>query len=94
MAATQGGRITLRLERPLPDRIEYVGESIAPSGRWPLRASVLLADGVVSLQGDGAPEWLLDYARAMLRTAWRSSKTGATWPRRLNRWRDEPASSG
>jgi hypothetical protein len=90
---SHGGRVTLRLASSTTERVEYVGELVTASSVWVTRATITLADGAVTLATDGAaaaPAWLAAFARATLRTAWRSSRTGASWPRRMNRWRGVP----
>jgi hypothetical protein len=94
---SNGGRFTVRLASSSSERVEYAGELVTPSATWAARAVVTLADGAVDVAADGVtpvPEWLVAFARATLRTAWRSSREGTPWPRRVNRWRVLPAAKG
>jgi hypothetical protein len=63
--------------------------------QWRQNASVELASGKVQwLTASVAeapapsepPPWLLTYAEALLRSAWRARDT-QPWPRRITRWR-------
>lgn len=49
-------------------------------------ATVRISDGNVSFdpwEPSDPPAWLLDSARAVLRSEWRNK----TWPRRITRWK-------
>lgn len=77
--------------------IVYAGELTTPQRSWASRFSVLPTDGRISVEatgenGDPAPAWLVDFAVATLRTAWRAHREGGRWPRRLSRWRRGPDS--
>ena len=81
------GRLILRLVSSGDDGVRYAGELSAQDGTWAVSARVG-AEGEVELERPAdAPEWLVTTTRATLRTAWRSRKAGAPWPRRLSRWR-------
>jgi len=92
MTAAPGGRVSLRLEETSATAVRYEGAVSTADRRWPLSACIALGDGAVSLApGDGTPPgWLLDLARAILRTAARAHRSGVAFPRRLNRWRAGP----
>jgi hypothetical protein len=54
---------------------------------------VELASGALEIADwpTGAPPaWLLSFARALLRSVWRSRISAGEWPRRVTRWRPEP----
>jgi hypothetical protein len=89
-----GGRFTLRLSEHDETLARYELTLATPSSEWSARANVALADGSIDFadwHGDGEPPaWLLQYARAALRSAWRAHAEQG-WPRRLTRWRDAPS---
>ncbi|MEI9937034.1 MAG: hypothetical protein WDO69_07400 [Pseudomonadota bacterium] len=41
-------------------------------------------------EGGVPPDWLLAYARALLRSVLRTKSSDGEWPRRLTRWRPAP----
>jgi hypothetical protein len=85
-----GGKVTLRLVST-GDVVEYAGELDAEGRVSKVRACVDAKDGRVelsALDGEAPPEWLVAFARATLRAAWRATSTGVAWPRRLSRWRE------
>jgi hypothetical protein len=87
-----GGRVTLRLVTSDAERAEYAGEIIAGDLTWASRARVSVPDGAIELSHDrdDPPEWLVSIARSALRVAWRGTRAGASFPRRINRWRPGP----
>jgi hypothetical protein len=94
MQPDTGGRFSLSLE----DRDEACARyalGVATAGQdWLARAVVAVEDGSVDIgawSGTGTPPaWLLQYARAALRSAWHQHRE-VGWPRRITRWRDQPA---
>jgi len=94
MQPDTGGRFSLEL-RAHDDALARYALTFATAGaEWSADAVVTLADGGVDFAawiGDGRPPaWLVQYARAALRSTWRSHMEQG-WPRRLTRWRDAPA---
>jgi hypothetical protein len=93
VTTSQSGRVTLKLKRMDPDRVDYEGELSSGSSRWTVSASVALKDGSVAVSSPAesdTPEWLVKHLRATLRAAFRASSTGTPWPRRVSRWRGGP----
>lgn len=92
-----GGRVLLELEAQDDQRIAYRLTLDTKDAAWTGRAEVLAADGAVTMEGlDGAPPWLVDAARAFVRSLWtaRRGAEPAPWPRRVLRWRPAPALPG
>jgi hypothetical protein len=91
MQPEAGARFSVRLLKSDGEQAEFHVELATPRDQWSAQASIAVADGAVrwgDWQGEGAPpEWLCNYTRALLRSAWRQHAT-AGWPRRLTRWRD------
>jgi hypothetical protein len=90
-----GGRVDLVLSADEGPSVGYRLELTTGEGSWRGAARVDRRDGSVALEGvDAAPPWLVEAARAFLRTAWsaRRSADGPPWPRRIQRWRAAPAS--
>lgn len=92
---THGGRVELRLVLNEATFIRYEALLSERELQWRQAVSVELASGKVQwLTGAGAetaapsepPPWLLTYAEALLRGAWRARDT-QPWPRRITRWR-------
>jgi hypothetical protein len=80
-------------------RVSAVDGSVALDGVSPAADAALAGrppserpanDGASSLAPPPPPRWLVQYARAALRTAWHQHADQG-WPRRLTRWRDVPA---
>lgn len=88
---SQGGRVLLERRHADADGATYRVELRGPDGVWEGEAKVDGRDGAVDMTGlddPAAPGWLVDGARAFLRTAWRDvSGAGGRWPRRIHRWR-------
>jgi hypothetical protein len=97
MQPDTGGRFNLLLLAHDPVRAGYALTLTTAAAEWSTEASVSITDGDVQYgtwRGHGAPPtWLLQYARAALRTAWHAHHEQG-WPRRLTRWRDVPARAG
>ncbi|HVW28339.1 MAG TPA: hypothetical protein VHC69_23410 [Polyangiaceae bacterium] len=87
MAGGNGGRLTLRLVSSDGGSVEYAGELQDADRSWAISARVGVQGEVDVERAPDAPDWLVATARATLRTAWRASKAGTPWPRRLSRWR-------
>ena len=84
---SHGGRITLRRGAVSDGSVEYEGELVTAVSRFPSRVRVALPDGSVEIDAGDAPPWLVELARTTLRAAWRATRAGAEWPRRVSRWR-------
>jgi uncharacterized protein (UPF0548 family) len=93
MLPATGGRFSLRLVDQDASRARFELELGTAEGSWSAQAQVSAGDGSVdwaSWQGPGEPPgWLLQYARAALRSAWHQHREQG-WPRRVTRWRDVP----
>jgi hypothetical protein len=89
-----GARVTVRLAAIDATKADYSVALATAGGSWQARASVVELDGEVALapwEAAGAPpEWLVQAARAVLRSAWQRRRAGHVWPRRLARWRPSP----
>jgi hypothetical protein len=100
-----GGRVELVLEGAHGPELTYRVALVTPSAQWSGRARVAVADGTVSVDVDGpgaspadaagaagAPRWLVEFVRQLLRAAWnarRDESAAAPWPERITRWREE-----
>jgi hypothetical protein len=97
MQPDSGGRFSLRLCDDDATRARYALTLATPSAEWASEVVVSISDGRVEFapwQGEGEPPpWLLQYARAALRSTWRAHADQG-WPRRLTRWRDAPVRAG
>jgi hypothetical protein len=93
MQPDTGGRFTVRLLEHDELQASFHLEIATPGGKWSTLAYVTADAGGVrwnTWEGGGEPpDWLCQYARAALRTAWRQHEQQG-WPRRLTRWRDMP----
>ncbi|HEY3495367.1 MAG TPA: hypothetical protein VGK73_11800 [Polyangiaceae bacterium] len=91
---SHGGRLQAKLAAARDGVAQYELVLSDASGRWAGAASVAEGNGAVSFgawQGQGEPPgWLVEGARALLRTGWQRARTGLPWPRRLTRWRPGP----
>ncbi len=84
-----GGRVLLEREHVDEHEARYRVTLYAPAVELTSIARVRIADGEVTLDpfpGD-APPFLVDGARAFLRTAWTTMRSEGTFPRRVLRWR-------
>ncbi len=90
---SKGGRVVLTRQAVSETQVSYRVDLHTPDGSWSGEAEIAAGDGAVSLTtltGEGEPpDWLLDMARAFLRTVWngRRKEDPPVWPRRLRRWR-------
>ncbi len=90
---SKGGRVVLTRKAVREDEVVYEVRLHAPEGTWQGDATIIIADGAIALPDFGgdaqAPPWLVDMARAFLRTVWsaRRKEDPPRWPRRLRRWR-------
>lgn len=88
MLLSHGGRVTLRLGSVTSTAAEYSGELETAETTFRTELAVGVEDGAIAVHaGTDAPPWLLELARVTLRAAWRATRTGAEWPRRVSRWR-------
>jgi hypothetical protein len=91
MKPHHGGRIELRLLGSDADRVRYDVKLCDPLHEWSGSAEVVPENGIVTLLGlEPAPDWLKELVRTTLRGLWRNSAAEG-WPRRVARWRPEPA---
>jgi hypothetical protein len=94
MQPDTGGRFSLRLLDHDANRASFELVLATAEGSWSARTLVSAEDGNIDWAGWSGPgeppRWLLQYARAALRTAWHQHRDHG-WPRRLTRWRDVPA---
>lgn len=84
-----GGRVSMDLVSVAPEAIVYRAGLFQPDAEWHGEARIDGA-GVVTLERvTGAPDWLVEYARAFLRGEWRARQgpDAAPWPDRITRWR-------
>jgi hypothetical protein len=93
MQPDTGGRFSLLLVDHDAHRASFELVLSTAEGSWSARAQVATADGNVDWAdwsgSSEPPRWLLQYARAALRSAWHQHRE-LGWPRRLTRWRDVP----
>jgi hypothetical protein len=88
-----GGRVVLTRAAVGQAEVTYAVDLHGPGATWAGTATIRLEDGQIdvgTLTGEGEPPgWLLDAARAFLRTVWagRQKEDPPVWPRRLRRWR-------
>jgi len=98
MQPVTGGRFSLSLEGQDEASARYALSLATAGSEWLAHAVVAVADGSVDTSGWSGdagvpPPWLLQYARSALRMAWHQhAEVG--WPRRITRWRDQPARGG
>jgi hypothetical protein len=82
-----GGRVLLDRDGDGADPIRYVAVLSTPTEDWRGAATIAAAGDVTfSWESGEPPEWLVAFARAFLRSQWKSG----SWPSRINRWRDAP----
>ena len=94
MQPETGGRFELRLRASDEERAGYALTLATEGAEWSTEISASAADGEVrsgAWKGAGEPPpWLYRYAQSALRSAWHVHREQG-WPRRLTRWRSEPA---
>jgi hypothetical protein len=90
-----GARVLLDLQRAGDAEIVYRVELHAPEASFAGVASLEVASGKLALgpwtvlRGEGEPEaWMVDGARAFLRTLYKNHVQERDWPRRQLRWRE------
>jgi hypothetical protein len=99
MTPKNGGKIELRLGAATAESADYAAHLQTPFGSFSARVKVgasagpkLVDFGVWTSDAAGEPpEWLTADARAALKAALRTSQSEGRWPRRITRWRPEPA---
>lgn len=89
-----GGRVLLELEDAEGTDVVYRTTLFTPSLEWRAVARIAAEGGAVSFAAwEGAsepPRWLVDAARAFLRSLYNARLTkDEPWPRRVLRWRPE-----
>lgn len=76
----------LKLRERSSEFVRYDAELESANEHLKTLATVRMEDGAVSFEAwepSEPPAWLVDSARAILRTEWRAK----SWPRRIARWR-------
>jgi hypothetical protein len=76
----------LKLREQSSERVRYDAELRSANEHGKSLATIRVEDGAVSFEAwepSEPPAWLVDSARAILRTEWRAK----AWPRRITRWR-------
>ncbi len=100
MTPKNGGKIELRLGPQTGDSAEYQAHLQTAAARFRALVRVGASAGTQLVEfGDwttdaaatAPPEWLMADARAALKAALRTSRAEGRWPRRITRWRPEPA---
>lgn len=87
----RGARVSLELETEGAERITYRCKVLQADVVVDGVAHVFLPQGNVELQAlDGVPEWVRTLLVGLLRSAFRACAEEG-WPRRITRWRKEPA---
>ncbi len=93
MQPDTGGRFSLRLLDHDAQHARFELTLATADSSWSATTVVSAEDGAIDWtgwEGPGEPpRWLLQYARAALRSAWHQHREQG-WPRRLTRWRDVP----
>ncbi|HEX2730365.1 MAG TPA: hypothetical protein VHM70_02120 [Polyangiaceae bacterium] len=85
-----GGRVDLHLQDITATHVTYTVALATATNRWQGVVALAIDDGSLAWQGgqgETAPDWLIEFCRGLLRSAWRTRESVA-WPRRLTRWRD------
>lgn len=93
MQPAHGGRIELKLAQAEPSIARYAISLATRDAEWSGLAFIAVPEGKIEFSGleSGPPPWLVDVARALLRTVYRNHREKGLWPRRLTRWRPEPS---
>lgn len=88
----------LELESVADDAVVYRVHLELPDRTCASRATIALPGGAISFAelSDPAPPWLVESARAFLRTLYRerARDDAGPWPRKLHRWRTERGRRG
>lgn len=87
----RGGRLELSLQGQSSDEFVYELKLLWAEHEVVTPARVTLPEGEVSFAAAQAPAWLASAATAFLRGLYRDAKAGEPLPRRVTRWRAEPA---
>lgn len=88
-----GLRIDISREREGGPPWRYVGDAVTPDARWAMRA-VVEADGTVTVELEDPVPGVAEKARLIVRAAYKHAREideHAAPPRRIQRWRAEPA---
>ena len=99
MTPKNGGKIELKLGPATLESAEYEAhlQTASASFRSLVRVGADASNRQVEFgvwtsdAGGEPPEWLTADARAALKAALRTSQSEGRWPRRIARWRPEPA---
>ena len=87
-----GGRLEFKLVENLAATADYALTIFTPHAEATNRAQVNADTGAIEMgewQGE-APDWLVQFARTLLRGVLRTRQSDGDWPRRLTRWRPDP----
>ena len=93
MRPDHGGRLELKLVQASDASARYALTLFTPESEVTAEVMIESSSGVLEFdawQGPPPPEWLEAFARALLRTVWRSKISDNAWPRRVTRWRPAP----
>jgi hypothetical protein len=88
-----GGRLELKLARASTQSARYTLTLYTLDSELTTQVDVDLASGgleIADWPSGAPPAWLVTFARALLRSVWRSRTSAGEWPRRVTRWRPEP----
>ena len=96
LVPTHGARVLLELSSAGEHEVVYRVELHAPSASFTGAASLAIPGGAITFApwtalrgGEGAPEpWMIDSARAFLRTLFKNAIEDREWPRKQLRWRE------
>lgn len=89
-----GGRVLLEREEVRDHEVRYRVTLFSPNAEWRSAGTIHVDDGRIELGAfdaeEAPPEWLVEGARAFLRTVWsgRRGEADPRWPRRVLRWRN------
>lgn len=92
-----GGRLELKLSEAAGATARYAVLIFTPDAENSSSAQLNAETGVVEIGAwakEAPPAWLEALARTLLRTVLRNKLSAGDWPRRMTRWRPEPAPRG
>ncbi|MDQ3031842.1 MAG: hypothetical protein M3Y87_05445 [Myxococcota bacterium] len=95
LVPTHGARVLLELSTAGEHDVAYRVELHAPEASFAGAASLAIPGGAITfepwtlLRGEGEPApWMIDSARAFLRTLFKNAIEERDWPRKQLRWRE------